>query len=64
MWHKVLVWTMVLVFALCAPLFVWYLNIGGIYHLIKARTKKLVCAVDADCPPGYVCVDGICVAAS
>ncbi|TET13391.1 MAG: hypothetical protein E3J81_08775 [Dehalococcoidia bacterium] len=34
---------------------------GGIYRLIKVRRKELVCTVDADCPPGYVCVNGTCV---
>lgn len=62
--NKGLVWLVVLACVLLAPLYVWYLNIGGIYHLIKTRSKKLVCSVDADCPPGYVCVDGFCVPAS
>lgn len=33
----------------------------------KARIEKsiaeLACSVDADCPPGYVCVSGRCVPA-
>ncbi len=61
--NKALVWTVVLGCVLFAPLYVWYLNVGGIYHLIKERTKRLVCAVDADCPPGHICADGICVPA-
>ena len=49
--------------------FVWYLNVGGIYQMVKSvrqrgkETPTIVCALDADCPPGYACVNGHCVPA-
>ena len=27
----------------------------------KLQTRELVCATNADCPPGYICVGGKCV---
>ena len=44
--------------------FVWYLNIGGLYHLLKDRKKEAVCSLDSECPPGYICINGNCVLAS
>ena len=41
--------------------YIWYLNSGGIYYLVKGRSRKLVCSADTECPPGHICVDGICV---
>ncbi len=52
--------------------YVSYLNGGGLYYLLKrgARRKTaismadssgLVCSIDADCPPGYTCVNGTCM---
>jgi len=26
----------------------------------KLQSRKLVCAIDADCPPGYVCIGSRC----
>ncbi len=50
--------------------FIWYLNIGGIYGTIKMRRvakllekalPNMTCSINADCPEGYVCVNGHCV---
>ena len=51
---------------------VWYICIGGICVAItgKKRAKlfekaatNLTCSINADCPKGYVCVNGRCVPA-
>jgi hypothetical protein len=52
--------------------FVAYVNIGGIRHAVKLAlkgkasslpiTSLLTCATDSDCPEGYLCVNGKCVA--
>ena len=51
--------------------FIWYISIGGIYEAIKGYKKfkvlenalsNLACSVDIDCPPGYICMEGHCVA--
>lgn len=65
-------WTAILALALAAPFvlipvgFIWYMNAGGLYQAIRqARLKKkMVCSINADCPPGHVCVNGKCVLAS
>lgn len=65
-------WRVILVLVLAAPFllfpvaFIWYVNIGGSYQVLrqwqrKRVTQKLICAVDTDCPEGYVCLDGHCV---
>ena len=50
--------------------FVAYLNGGGLYHQLKRSSIKkmagspadaLNCSLDADCPPGHVCVNGVCL---
>ena len=39
----------------------------GIYQwrkrgsLLKRAIPDLLCSIDTDCPPGYVCLDGQCV---
>lgn len=48
---------------------IWYVNVGGMYQMVKAARKRskqapnIVCALDADCPPGYACINGRCVPA-
>lgn len=29
--------------------------------LVKKALSSLVCKIDVDCPPGYICVDGRCI---
>ena len=41
----------------------------GIWHgpsLVRRARRRAVmaCSIDADCPPGYVCVGGVCVPAT
>lgn len=52
---------------------IWYICIGGICAAItdKKREKvlektpaNLTCTIDADCPPGYVCLNGRCMPAT
>ena len=47
--------------------FIAYINVGGIRKAIKDSRAKLaekLCAIDADCPPGYVCQEGRCIPVS
>jgi hypothetical protein len=30
----------------------------------KASIRELVCSIDADCPPGFTCIGGLCVPAT
>ena len=47
----------------CAPILIW-VGVGvALYQRRKEAFTKLVCSIDADCPPGYVCVGGHCVRA-
>jgi hypothetical protein len=52
--------------------FMAYVNVGGSYRGVQhflgvRRTNKraealsITCSIDADCPSGYVCVNGHCV---
>jgi len=69
-------WKMLLALVLGTPViiipvaFIWYINIGGIFEVIRrrrvARTLEkalpdITCSLDTDCPEGYVCVEGYCV---
>ena len=60
----ILVLIPIVLILLLPVVFVWYLNIGGLYHLLKDRKKESVCSLDTDCPPGHICIDGNCVLAS
>jgi hypothetical protein len=49
--------------------YIWFLNISGIYKarkgtkaakVLKTLLPDLTCSIDADCPPGYVCLEGCC----
>jgi len=68
-------WPVILVLVLAAPFllfpaaFIWYVNVGGSYQAyrqwqLKSVARKLVCAIDTDCPAGYVCVNGKCLSAT
>ena len=54
-------------FILFPAAFIWYVNIGGVCcGMGKARARKkasadMVCSIDKDCPPGFVCMGGHCV---
>jgi len=51
----------------CVPLLVWWVNIAGFWQLFaewqgtRAQFRKLVCATNADCPPGHACISGRCL---
>jgi len=70
-----MLWPVILVLALAAPFllfsvaFICWVNSGGLYLAFrqwrqKRVAQRLVCAVNADCPEGYVCVNGKCVLAT
>ena len=47
--------------------FISYINFGGIRKALRdrrARSAEAACAIDADCPEGFVCQDGRCVPAT
>ena len=66
-------WQAILILLISVPIvflpvaFVWYLNIGGLYQAYRrARLEKKegitrVCSVNNDCPPGQICLNGLCV---
>ncbi len=52
--------------------FIAYINAGGMYHQLKlnaARKREKssadapahACHIDADCPPGHICMNGVCL---
>lgn len=45
------------------PAIIGFAIVGSIIQAEKAKllTRVLVCATDADCPPGYICAGGRCV---
>lgn len=57
-------WSLAVFLMLVPAMLVWYLNIAGLYRAIKGRSRKMVCSIDTDCPPGHICVDGVCVPVS
>ncbi len=69
-WQVILVLVLVAPFLLLPVAFIWYLNIGGLYQAIRQGQLKekvlleLACSTDADCLPGYVCVNRKCVRAN
>ena len=63
-WSTVLVMAVAILIVLFPLAFVWYICIGGICAAIKrsrVANFNLMCSIDADCPPGYICVNGHCV---
>jgi|GEM_PF-1895044 len=68
-WHTILALGSAAPFLLVPVAFVWFLNVGGLYQAIRQAQRKkvlpvLVCSVDADCPSGYICVNGNCMSAA
>ena len=45
------------------PTIIGFAIVGGVVQAERAKlqTRELVCATDADCPPGYVCIGGSCL---
>ena len=46
--------------------YVAYVNAGSISQLrkksvLKRMANALTCSIDADCPPGYTCNNGVCM---
>jgi len=50
--------------------FIWFVNVGGMMATIKSwgtvrqpekTPSNMTCSIDTDCPPGYICRNGICV---
>ena len=63
-WYTILLIALAVLVFLLPVAFVWFMCIGGIYHDIRRRrvaSSNLVCSIDADCPPGYTCVNGRCL---
>ena len=50
-----------------APISIWVAAGSALYQHRKMRaaaknvSKNQVCTLDSDCPPGYICLNGICV---
>ena len=56
-----------LLFGISAPVLIW-VGAGSALYQSRKRAKmlekalpNLACAINADCPPGYVCINGRCV---
>jgi hypothetical protein len=63
-WSIVIVMAIAILIILFPLAFVWYVCIGGICMAIKrsrVANLNLMCSIDTDCPPGYICVNGHCV---
>lgn len=54
-----------LVLGISAPVLIWVGAGSALYQRRKAAraAESLSCSLDADCPPGHICLDGICVPA-
>lgn len=67
-WITGLVFALMIPFLLVPVLFTWYLTASGLGKLVlgenRERQVALLCRIDADCPEGYVCIGGRCVAQS
>ena len=59
--------TLALLIGLCTPLLIWMGAGSALYgsmrraRLLKRALPDLTCAIDADCPSGFVCLGGRCV---
>ena len=48
------------------PMLVWAASGAALYERRKEKNllkqaSNLTCSIDADCPPGYACVNGRCI---
>jgi hypothetical protein len=69
-WQSIVASTIGTLVVLFPIAFIWYLNINGIGTTIKSKKKAkllekaipdLTCSINADCPAGFVCIEGRCV---
>lgn len=58
--HEALALSIALPVVLFPLAFVWTLFGAGVREAVRARGRFLICSVDADCPPGHVCIRGRC----
>ena len=53
----------------CMPLLIWAGLGVALYqrkkeaNLLKQALANMMCSINADCPPGFVCLDGHCIPA-
>ena len=66
--YIVLILIIAALICMVAPGLIWYINIAGTFTAIKRllagklfRQEILTCSIDADCPPGHVCMGGRCI---
>jgi hypothetical protein len=47
------------------PIGIWVAAGSALYQSIRRNTRETssTCRIDADCPPGYICINGRCVPA-
>jgi len=61
--------TIALLLGCCMPLLIWVGAVSALYQsrkqnkLLKRLPLDLVCSFNADCPSGYICLNGRCVPA-
>ena len=69
-WATILALAIGILVVLFPLAYIWYINVGGILIAINSwkavkQTEKapsnLMCSIDSDCPPGYVCLNGRCM---
>lgn len=56
-----------LLLGLSTPVLIW-VGAGSAFYqyrkqakLLKGALPRFTCAVDADCPPGFICINGHCM---
>ena len=59
--------TFALLLGFSAPILIWVGAGSALYQsrkrakLLEKAIPNLACSIDADCPPGFVCIGGRCV---
>ena len=46
-----------------APLLIWTGALSALYQKRKETRLDLLCSIDTDCPPGFICIGGRCIPA-